>query len=816
YDGPTGWGVPSGPLEATTGFQPATAAPSSVTPTSATLNGWVNPEGTETSYRFEYGPSKSYGSFVPASPVSVGTGNLWKPASQNVSLQPGVYHYRLVTTNKNGTRYGADQVLTLSRWKEEEPTWLLNAEDYYFTAASCSSTNTCMTVFSLIDEFTLGKPGPLPWPAAEQVQGTSWEAPVRLPRPAGEVNSGEIQGLSCPTAGFCQAVGWYRLEGGGRLPLAELWNGTTWEVKSLPETGAAILNGVSCASATSCLAVGKYWKNGKQVPLAELWDGTSWTSKSPNLPFGTEESVLTGVSCPTAGNCVASGFSCAHFCPGGTRTTLIERWTGSWAVEPSPNEGLESNELYGISCPTTSVCTAVGESSIIDGGWQATLAEHLENGVWSIQPTPSPTHYSSFGSEGCQGETKCGAPVSCPSVTECVATISQAAGGESEEEEAVERPRFAVWDGGQWQVQDARDLSYLPAPRESEPRSVTCAAVGQCLAVGRVGVFTSAFEIGGGFHADAWIAERLGIKVPIVSNVTTREVKATEAVLRADINPNGRDAHYQFEYGETAAYGQSVPASPLDLGSSSTTSSVSQQLTGLRPGTQYHFRVVVTGEEGSTRTPDATFTTGPRALWNACTKQAGGKFATAECAKEGSPNEWESLPLTSGQKTSITAKGAPIVISSTQSGLKLVFSCETEVAGASLENPNGLGNAEVKYKGCKPEGLAAEKSCKVENTANFPSTLELLYLEGKTQVILKPIGGQPFARFTISGCSITAWNHIYQLEGKMRGFYSNGASKIEFTSESTGDGTLTLFGQKATAVGSITLQASGGGAIRAE
>jgi hypothetical protein len=53
----------------------------------------------------------------------------------------------------------------------------------------------------------------------------------------------------------------------------------------------------------------------------------------------------------------------------------------------------------------------------------------------------------------------------------------------------------------------------------------------------------------------------------------------------------------------------------------------------------------------------------------------------------------------------------------------------------------------------------------------------------------------------------------------MRGLYSNSNSKIEFTTESTAEGLRfnnATEGPLATAVGSIGLEASGGGYVKAE
>ena len=71
-------------------------------------------------------------------------------------------------------------------------------------------------------------------------------------------------------------------EPGGYLiphPLAESWNGTTWTLVPTPalaNTGAG-LNGVSCTSPSSCMAVGEFTGIGNEMTLAEAWNGTSWS-----------------------------------------------------------------------------------------------------------------------------------------------------------------------------------------------------------------------------------------------------------------------------------------------------------------------------------------------------------------------------------------------------------------------------------------------------------------------------------------------------------------------------------------------------------
>ena len=91
-----------------------TDAPSSVWPTSATLNATVNPNDEEVSgCQFEYGTTTSYGSTLPCSPQP-GSGEFRVAVSASVESlsETTTYHFRIVATNPTGTSYGTDQTFT--------------------------------------------------------------------------------------------------------------------------------------------------------------------------------------------------------------------------------------------------------------------------------------------------------------------------------------------------------------------------------------------------------------------------------------------------------------------------------------------------------------------------------------------------------------------------------------------------------------------------------------------------------------------------------------------------------------------------------
>jgi hypothetical protein len=92
-------------------------------------------------------------------------------------------------------------------------------------------------------------------------------------------------------------------------------------------------------------------------------------------------------------------------------------------------------------------------------------------------------------------------------------------------------------------------------------------------------------------------------------------VSATEATLHTLINPLGHDTHYYFQYGTESC--QANPAactnSPLppgeDIGSGTEDVAREVKLTGLTPGTTYHFRVLDSNSLGTSEGPERTFTT---------------------------------------------------------------------------------------------------------------------------------------------------------------------------------------------------------------
>jgi hypothetical protein len=94
--------VAAGPPSATTG------AAKNVTQNTATLTGTVDPQGTATTYRFEYGTSTAYGLQTPDTDAGSGTGAVDAAAALGGLTTDTTYHYRVVATNAAGITRGSD------------------------------------------------------------------------------------------------------------------------------------------------------------------------------------------------------------------------------------------------------------------------------------------------------------------------------------------------------------------------------------------------------------------------------------------------------------------------------------------------------------------------------------------------------------------------------------------------------------------------------------------------------------------------------------------------------------------------------------
>lgn len=201
-----------------------------------------------------------------------------------------------------------------------------------FSGVSCASPRFCIAVGG--DSNAM----------AETWDGVRWTR-QHVPVPAG-ASFTYLSTVSCVSARACVALG--STDSG---ELAESWDGFTWSIMPAP---ASAHIGLSCTSRTACTAVGlKPAGPHRFLPTAESWNGRRWADQAVPLPASRRSGEFSAVSCTSASDCTAVGYSIAGHWNG-------SRWTT--VVTPAP-VGVRSF-LRSVSCVSSPTCTAVGSAGV--------------------------------------------------------------------------------------------------------------------------------------------------------------------------------------------------------------------------------------------------------------------------------------------------------------------------------------------------------------------------------------------------------------------------------------------------------------------
>jgi hypothetical protein len=125
--------------------------------------------------------------------------------------------------------------------------------------------------------------------------------------------------------------------------------------------------------------------------------------------------------------------------------------------------------------------------------------------------------------------------------------------------------------------------------------------------------------------------------VPSATTGGANSITQTSVHLAGSVKPNGQDTTWHFEVGPTTSYGINTPEQgPVKAGAGAT--NVAADVTGLTPGTTYHYRLVATNASGSIPGKDKQFTTRPAVsigtsattiLWGRSVTVSGQVFGTA-------------------------------------------------------------------------------------------------------------------------------------------------------------------------------------------
>jgi hypothetical protein len=203
------------------------------------------------------------------------------------------------------------------------------------------------------------------------------------------------------------------------------------------------------------------------APSAEATGASSWAAQVTPNPAGAQEATLAGVSCSSRMFCTAVG----HFTnAAGTGLTLAERSNGNgWSIQPTVDSpGAASSLLFGVSCPSRDVCTAVGSVTDRSGTLTIPLVERWTGERWSVQRSPSPTRRSP--SLSYLGGVSCTSPRFCAAVGYSGNRLGTSG-----------RAQIYQWNGKRWSIQPT---PRLPDASVGFLSGVSCTSPRNCTATG--------------------------------------------------------------------------------------------------------------------------------------------------------------------------------------------------------------------------------------------------------------------------------------------------------------------------------------------
>jgi hypothetical protein len=234
--------------------------------------------------------------------------------------------------------------------------------------------------------------------------GKSWHGYATLPAAL------MLNALSCVSASVCWAAG---TNFQGKPGVAETTDGgQTWTDMSLASWATATWwpNSIECVSATNCWLMGQDEPQGLVAPaLLETTDGgATWTQLS-NLPAVTSADPngtyqLNGMSCVSALSCVAVG----GLGYGDGKSVVITTADGgaNWTLSADPTLA-KSNELFSVSClpAATGTVHCAAAADALEAAGPVTLISRDGGATWG--------HRQIFDDTGWLNSISCGTVQHC-------------------------------------------------------------------------------------------------------------------------------------------------------------------------------------------------------------------------------------------------------------------------------------------------------------------------------------------------------------------------------------------------------------------
>lgn len=199
----------------------------------------------------------------------------------------------------------------------------------------------------------------------------------------------------CPDSTHCVAAGGYHSSAGyGSTPLVISGSGDNWTATSLSSSLSGGIYNLECPAVERCVALNS---DSLHINAFRQIAGGGWVSEQVALPADYDEAgyqhgdppLALGMSCPTAGNCWATGSYWGD--DDNPHYAFIRLGGGGWSAQTAPMDGFSwpmdfswtvpgTNSQLAIQCPQMDACVAV------TGGILFTN----DDGFWEVQALPLP------------------------------------------------------------------------------------------------------------------------------------------------------------------------------------------------------------------------------------------------------------------------------------------------------------------------------------------------------------------------------------------------------------------------------------------
>jgi streptogramin lyase len=574
-----------------------TEAATAVSEEEATLKGSVNPEGAETVYWFEYGKTESYGTKVPITPESVGSGSANVYVSQTVTgLEPSTdYHFRIVAESGKEAVPGEDEAFTTKGF-----------------------------------EFSFGESGSgegqlsEPYDVAVDSKGNAWVTDTGNSRVEKFDSEGKYL-AQCGKAG--SGNGEFKEPKG----IAIDQNGHIWVVDSGN-------NRVQEFDA-ECKYVSQFGKEGSEVGQFKSPTGIMILGVGPIFVADTGNNRVQKFN--------SSGKWLATIGEAGSSDGQLKAPKGVASLGAGIRVAdTGNNRIEKFNVTTFNYVSKFGTEGVGQGQFKSptTIIVDFQERLWVVDSGNNRAQkfdkegnwLDEIGEEG-SGPGQFNEPIGIAEAAPQKLFIVDSGNDRverwavpAEPPDVVKRPATEITattailnaNIDPEALATTYCFEYGPTTGYGTKVPLTAESIGSESEPVKVKQIATKLSPGTTYHYRAVAESSAGrtegedtkfkLTAPTVTTEPATEVKATQATLNGKVNPNSSLTDYWFEYGtEKEVFKVKIPLTPESIGSGSSGISVKQTATGLSKSTGYFFRLVALNEGGTTFGKEKEFTTEP-------------------------------------------------------------------------------------------------------------------------------------------------------------------------------------------------------------